>query len=615
LPSCRMPSHRSLGLVGLILAGWVVASPVAGREAPRSTQRTEALLSTSGSYLAAMSAQNNRDMRAAARFYRELLQADPANPAVLDRAFIAELADGNVAGALRHAERAIQRGNANPLAQATLGVRDIKNRQFAEGRAHLAKAGGVRGRRADLTVALLTAWTHVGSGDLKRALEIVDQFNAPELVAYRNFFGGLMAEVAGNRAEANKRLTAAYRSEPGTLRVSDAYARLQSRLGNRDDAMKVYGEWDSRPAGQPFVAKQLEELRAGRALPPLAATVAEGAAEVLYGLGATSGSSREAETSLIFMQLANYLKPDDDLFTVSIGELFEQLRQWDRSGEVFARIGAQSPYRIRSLLGRVIAYERLEKTDEAITTLTTLVAESPEEIEAVDMLGGLYRTKKKLAEAIAVYDKAIAAIQKPERKHWALHFGRGVALERNKEWPKAEPDFIKALDLLPTDLRSTRERYERAQVLNYLAYSWVDQGMNIEKSFDMLKEAVSLAPEDGAIVDSLGWAYYRLGKYDDAVRELERAIELKPGDPTINDHLGDAYWKVGRTREAYFKWNHARDLKPEPEELPKILTKLQFGLEDKPSELPAELTPGLPDFNAPGRDKPPVDVAPRPDGG
>jgi Flp pilus assembly protein TadD len=124
-------------------------------------------------------------------------------------------------------------------------------------------------------------------------------------------------------------------------------------------------------------------------------------------------------------------------------------------------------------------------------------------------------------------------------------------------------------------------------VLNYLAYSWVDQGLNIDRSFDMLKEAVALAPEDGAIVDSLGWAYYRLGKYDDAVRELERAIELKPGDPTINDHLGDAYWKVGRTGEAYFKWNHARDLKPEPDELPPILRKIQFGLDDSAAAHPA----------------------------
>ncbi|WP_164075922.1 tetratricopeptide repeat protein, partial [Stenotrophomonas maltophilia] len=77
----------------------------------------------------------------------------------------------------------------------------------------------------------------------------------------------------------------------------------------------------------------------------------------------------------------------------------------------------------------------------------------------------------------------------------------------------------------------------------------------------------------GYIVDSLGWAYYRMGRFDDAVTELERAIELKPEDPVVNDHLGDAYWRVGRQIEAYFQWNHARDLKPEPDDLPRILNK------------------------------------------
>ena len=565
-----------------------VLSPVVAKESPR-LQRAEGLMESSGSFLAAMSAQANRDLRAAARFYRDLLRTDPNNPALLERAFVSELGDGNLPEAFRHAESAIARSSTNPLAQATLGVRSIKLRQYQTARGHLAKAGGARGRNADLTVALLTAWTHVGSGDLKRALEIVDRFNNPQLEAYRNFFGGMMAEVAGNKAEAAKRLMAAYRAEPGTLRVADAYARNLSRAGNREDGLKVYGEWESRNNGQPFMRKQLDELKAGRVLPPLATNVAEGAAEVLYGLGAASGGGRESETALIFMQLANYLNPDDDLVKVSIGELFETMRQWERSGDVFSKITNDSPYRTRSLLGRVIAYERLEKTDDAIRTLTTLLSESPDELDAVDMLGGLYRTKKDMPKSIEVYSAALSRIAKPEAPHWNLFFGRAVAYERNKEWAKAEPDFLKALELLPATTTSARSKYERAQVLNYLAYSWVDQGLNIEKSFDMLKQAVALAPEDGAIVDSLGWAYFRLGKYEDATRELERAIELKPGDPTINDHLGDAYWKVGRKSEAYFKWNHARDLKPEADDLLKIMSKIERGLDDLAPPIPAEL--------------------------
>jgi Flp pilus assembly protein TadD len=99
----------------------------------------------------------------------------------------------------------------------------------------------------------------------------------------------------------------------------------------------------------------------------------------------------------------------------------------------------------------------------------------------------------------------------------------------------------------------------------------------------MIKKAVQQRPDDGYIVDSLGWAYYRIGNYPDAVTQLERAIALKPEDPTINDHLGDAYWRIGRKLEARFQWAHARDLKPDPEDLPKILSKIENGLPEETS--------------------------------
>jgi Flp pilus assembly protein TadD len=105
--------------------------------------------------------------------------------------------------------------------------------------------------------------------------------------------------------------------------------------------------------------------------------------------------------------------------------------------------------------------------------------------------------------------------------------------------------------------------------------------VNLDRGLEMIKKAVELRPNDGYIVDSLGWAYYRLARFEEAVKELERAIELRPEDPVINDHLGDAYWRVGRHLEARFQWRHALDLKPEPEDLPRIQAKLSEGLKDE----------------------------------
>src|SRR5690606_33991930 len=149
----------------------------------------------------------------------------------------------------------------------------------------------------------------------------------------------------------------------------------------------------------------------------------------------------------------------------------------------------------------------------------------------------------------------------PQPHQWTLFYFRGIAYERAKQWDKAEADLLQALALFP----------EQPHVLNYLGYSWVDQGMHLDEAMDMIARAVELRPNDGYIVDSLGWAHYRLGNYEEAVRELERAVELRPEDPVINDHLGDAYWKVGRRLEARFQWAHARDLDPEPDALEEIL--------------------------------------------
>ena len=181
------------------------------------------------------------------------------------------------------------------------------------------------------------------------------------------------------------------------------------------------------------------------------------------------------------------------------------------------------------------------------------------------------RGRKSFAECADVYSKGIATIANPERPQWLIYYFRGICNERAKQWVKAEEDLKQALKLFP----------DQPHVLNYLGYSWIDQGLNLDEGMRMIRRAVEQRPDDGYIVDSLGWAYYRLGNYEDAVKHLDRAVELKPDDPTINDHLGDAYWKVGRVLEAKFQWAHARDLKPEPDELAKINQKLQDGLKDE----------------------------------
>jgi tetratricopeptide (TPR) repeat protein len=576
------------GLVGLTLAAGVclVTTPVLARRAPASPLPQSAFQpaeSLEGNYLAAYIANSARDTAAAAAFYREALRGDPNNAELLERAFVSFLADGTMPEAFRTAERLLQRDQSNGLAHLALGVRDLKARQFASARNHLNRGG--RGRLVDLTATLLTSWALAGGGDGKKALETADRLKGERAYnVFRDYHAGLIASLTGNSAEAERRLKAAYEADKATLRIVDAYARFESRRGRKDAALAAYSGFDALLPRHPLVRDAVDQLQAGKTLAPLVGNVAEGASEVLYGLGAAGNQTGDELPAIVYLRLALHLNPDHALALITLADIYDRLKLVDRAIEVFNRIPEGSPVRMGADIQIGLALEQLGRGDEAIGHLDALKKKHPEDIEVITALGNVLRSRKRYADAAEVYSQAIARIGKPDRSHWTLFYYRGSTYERSKQWTKAEADLKKALELVPDSPPNGK-----AQVLNYLGYSWVDAGTNLDDAFKMLKRAIDLSPRDGMIIDSLGWAYYRLGHYDDAVRELEKAVELKPGDPVINDHLGDAYWRVGRRLEARFQWQHAKDSNPEPDELENIVRKLENGLpEDRPAAAESE---------------------------
>jgi tetratricopeptide (TPR) repeat protein len=576
------------GLSALVLSAVSLAAvPAFAARAEPSADAVEPADSLEGNFLAAYVAGASRDTAAASVFYREATKADPRNQELLERAFVAFLADGSIPEAFKAAEKLVARDPSNGLAQLTLGVRSIKARQLSAARTQLSKGG--RGRQADITSTLLTAWSWAGAGDGKRALEAVDRLKGERAYAvFRDYHAGLIAELVGNTAEAERRLKGAYEQDPRTLRVVDAYARFESRQGNKEAAIAAYEAFDKLLPRHPLVRAALDQLRAGQTLAPLIASAQDGAAEVLYGLGAAGNGQGDELPAIVYLRLALYLDPDHTLSLVTLADIYERLKQFDQAVEVLNRLPKDSPIRQSSDVQIALNYEQLGRTEDAVRHLEALAKERPTDIEVMTALGNVLRAHKRFPEAAEAYSKAIAQIG-PEAGYWSLYFYRGTAYERAKQWDKAEADLKKALELVPDT-----QPNGKAQVLNYLAYSWVDMGVNIDEAFKMLQRAVELSPRDGMVIDSLGWGYYRLGRYDEAVRELEKAIDLKPGDAVINDHLGDAYWKVGRQLEARFQWEHAKAANPEQEDLIKILRKIDNGLdetkptaaENRPADMP-----------------------------
>jgi tetratricopeptide (TPR) repeat protein len=528
-----------------------------------------------GNYLSALIASADRDTASSEAYYREALRVDPRNADLLERAFAAALANGDEQSADALAERLLARDPTNSLARLATAVHAIEQGQYGAARGQLASADS---RSKDVTSAFLTAWCYAGQMDLHHALDAIDRIRDSSVAAFRDYHAGLIADMLGNAPEARRRLKSAFDADNNTLRFADAYARFLAAHGDPDGAKKVYTQFSSAVPHHPIVEKQLAALNAGQPLAPLVRNPKDGAAEVLYGLGG-AGSRQEGDElpSLIYLRLSLYLRPSDDLAAVTMANLFEQMKRSEEAIAAYQSVPETSPLREDAEIQIALELDGMGKADEAMKRLQDMVAARPHDVEALSALASLQRSTKKYEEAAATYDKAVAAVGIPQRDNWTLFYFRGISFERSKQWPKAEADFKTALELYP----------DQPLVLNYLGYSWVDQGVNLEEAFKMLRRAVELRPNDGYIVDSLGWAHFKLGQYADAAQTLERAVNLKPADPVLNDHLGDAYWRVNRRIEAHFQWNHARDMGPEPEDLPAILKKIESGLPDQTSNPPA----------------------------
>jgi tetratricopeptide (TPR) repeat protein len=570
-------SHRSTiaAVAFLALAAPVtVAAQTPEHPADNSAQFPSShelkVLTTSGSYLAARHASVERDAASAATFYRSALRTDPKNNELLDRAFISSLADGDIDEAVRLADRILSVDKANRVARLVIGVRDLKQKKYATAQTNINQS--IRGPITDLVATLLSGWATYGAGDAKGAVANIDRLAGPEWYPiFKDLHSGMILELAGKEKEAGVRLERAYKLEDSMLRVSDDYARWLSRNKDAASAEAVYDAFDKKLPRHPLVQDALREIKSGKKLPSLVDSPQAGAAEALYGIGSTLTRRGGEDLALVYLQLALYLVPNHPMALLSLADLFESVKKPTMAIKVYERVPASSPLKRNAQIQLAIDLDSVDRTEEAIKILKGVTADSPKDIEAIIALGNIERGRKKFADCVVSYSRGLDLLPKANDKNsWVYYYYRGICEERTKQWDKAEADMRKALDLQP----------EQPHVLNYLGYSWIDQGVNLDEGMKMIKRAVDQRPDDGYIVDSLGWAHYRIGNYEDAVKTLERAIDLKPEDPTINDHLGDAYWRVGRSLEAKFQWVHARDLKPEPEDLPKIESKIEHGLSD-----------------------------------
>ena len=567
LPSARLGSRRRLAAAACLA---LALAPTGAAAKPISDLLSMVTRPTlAGTYLAGRFASASRDLGAAAGYFQTALAIDPANTVLIERTFQLLVADGRIKDALPIAERLIARDKGHSLARLVIGVDALKRGQWERARAQLQQT--TPRPFSDLTVAILAAWAQAGKGETEAAIRTIDKVSGLEWYGvFKGYHTALIADMGGQKAEGAKRMAQAYGTDTRALRVVEAQIRFLARAKKPQEALAIIADFEKAIPDHPVIEALKDDIQAGRIPAQIVTTPQAGAAEFLYGLGSAMGRDGGEDIAAMYLQLALWLTPDSELALISLAGLEGQMKQYDKAIAVLERIPGSS--RLRPLadiqVGRY--YTITQKYDEASKYLRAVIERTPKDLDAIQALGDVLRADKKFAEAAEIYSRAIDQIGTPTKGDWGLYYYRGIAYERTKQWPKAEADFDKALELQP----------DEPHVLNYLGYSWIDMGMNLDKGLDLVKKAVELKSDDGYIVDSLGWAYFKLGRFEEAVKELERAILLKPDDPVINDHLGDAYWKVDRRLEATFQWRHSLDMKPEADEAAKIQAKLKTGLVD-----------------------------------
>ncbi|TPK51389.1 MULTISPECIES: tetratricopeptide repeat protein [unclassified Mesorhizobium] len=540
----------------------------------KQTTEPVKITSFSGAYLAARIAEGDNDLDSAIAYYKQALAFDPSDTGLQQSLMLSLIAQGRFDESLVYADKLKEVPDVERFSRLALAVDSFHKKDFSKAQYWLKLS--LESDLDRLISGVMSGWAQEGAGDPSEAMASIDKLQGPDWFGlFKSFHRALIAD-ASNMPEkadaiyaATMQDTAAGSAAPETwMRNAQAYASFLARKGDTAKAVSVLDQAEAFSPGKLEIVALRDRISKGDKIPPFIAGPSDGASEILLDLATALNRGGGEPFVRLYLQYALALKPDSDAALVQLAAVSEQLKDGEGAIALYRRIPDTSPLKELSDLQLGLNLADLDRHDEAITHLKAFVDKHPNDMRAYLALGGVYSSKEDFRSAANLYDKAVEALKTPTAANWNIFYQRGIAYERLKEWPKAEPNFRKALELQP----------DQPQVLNYLGYSWVDMNMNLKEGLAMIQKAVDLRPSDGYIVDSLGWAYFRLGRYDDAVREMERAVSLKPEDPVLNDHLGDAYWRVGRKLEATFQWNQARDLKPDPDVLAALQQKLMKGL-------------------------------------
>jgi len=523
-----------------------------------------------GEYLAGSYANYLEDKSARSEYYSRAFYHADKDIRLGRLAMVSAIETGDMDLAVSLAKKVIKTNKRESMARALLGVD-----AFNSGRKSRA-AKYFEGQSTDVTMSLLMklvdGWNAVDRGKYDSARAIFNNMGGANFfTAYGQLQLAKLETQLGNYEAAETAFAAIEKA--GISGVETAISRAYFYMAQDDkqgalDALKAYDE-ENDTFGIGAVPHYIQLIEADKPLPKFDDAKHQTARALTDPSLLFFFRNRSVDGAEIYLRFARWIDPTYDKATVWLSDVLENSQRDTEAYEMYSQIPSDSPYYVTAQLSEANYLFGQDEDDAALNVLENLSEMRPSFVTR-EALGRARFFREDFEGALPFYTDIIESMSDAEMKENIEPLRlRGIIYERIDQWDLAEKDFKRVLELSPDDV----------DTLNYLGYTWVDRGENLTEAFEMIRKAVAEEPESGAIVDSLGWAHYKLGQYQEAKDKLEDAVELSPSSATIIDHLGDVYWKLGRKREAGFQWKRALEFDPTDEEKAAINLKLEGGFE------------------------------------
>lgn len=531
-----------------------------------------------GAYLAGRVAHLRQDFDTAADYYRIALDKDKENTSLNRTIYVILTSLGHIDEAVPYAQREIETEHRELLAPMVVAIKEFTDGNYAAAREEIS---GIGGRvHKEFIVPLINAWTYAGEKNEDDAMKSIDAImNDPTLDITKLYHKGMIYDYLGNKQKAEECFAKILKDHPSevTYRILEIITDFYVRLGDKEKAKQISNHYNDNG----LLAVLLKDIDSridstNVSSTPIIDTPQKGLAEALFNIGSIFRTAQNGnEIAQFYIATSAYLNPEYEVSKIALANVLEEAGLLKEANKYYAQINKNSGSYFIARLKMIENYNSLEDYDAAEEQLKILLKSYPNNTQLLSDLAGINSNKRNDAEAVRLYQQAIESMTQINGDSWPVFYAMAVSYDRLNQKEKAEENLKKAIDLSGRD----------SNVLNYLGYSWLLRNKNPEKAVSMILEAYTQDPYEGHIIDSVGWVYFRLGKYDKAIEFLEQASALNPGNAVISDHLGDAYWYGGRKNEAVFLWKHALVLKEDADAVDKKAIEAKIESGEVPNEI------------------------------